>query len=207
MFSLCEQCGYRLCKALAYFQTKENKRYLRNFGPLDSLKFWVPLDDRYWYSPSWSILHSRFVLVKKTIEKMTDPQVDVRPSTEDRRSPSEVTPIAGQPWRSEDGVVRSQGLDVRWSLICGVWWGSKLFKYELHLWKLTWHWKIPMFHRKYIFKWWIFHCHVNLGGYSEIFTIWWFLGWLGGCLLYAGMLLSLLLKLERITRERERRSR
>ena len=22
-------------------------------------------------------------------------------------------------------------------------------------------WKIPMFNRKYIFKWWIFHCHVS----------------------------------------------
>ena len=27
--------------------------------------------------------------------------------------------------------------------------------------KLTWHWKIPIFNRKYIFKWWMFHCHVN----------------------------------------------
>ena len=25
----------------------------------------------------------------------------------------------------------------------------------------TWHLKIPMFNRKYIFKWWIFHCHVS----------------------------------------------
>ena len=28
-------------------------------------------------------------------------------------------------------------------------------------WKVTWHWKIPIFNRKYIFKWWIFHCHVR----------------------------------------------
>ena len=35
----------------------------------------------------------------------------------------------------------------------------------LHHWKLTWHWKIPIFNRKYIFKWWMFHCHVSfLGG-------------------------------------------
>ena len=27
--------------------------------------------------------------------------------------------------------------------------------------KLTCHWKIPIFNRKYIFKWWIFHCHVS----------------------------------------------
>ena len=25
-------------------------------------------------------------------------------------------------------------------------------------------WKIPIFNRKYIFKWWIFHCHVGLRG-------------------------------------------
>ena len=31
----------------------------------------------------------------------------------------------------------------------------------LHPWKLTWHWKITIFNRKYIFKWWIFHCHVS----------------------------------------------
>ncbi len=26
--------------------------------------------------------------------------------------------------------------------------------------KLTWQWKIPLFNRKYILKWWNFHCHV-----------------------------------------------
>ena len=25
-------------------------------------------------------------------------------------------------------------------------------------------WKIPIFNRKYIFKWWIFHCHVSFRG-------------------------------------------
>ena len=35
---------------------------------------------------------------------------------------------------------------------------------KLHPWKLTWHWKIPMFTRKYIFKWWMFHCHVSFRG-------------------------------------------
>ena len=30
--------------------------------------------------------------------------------------------------------------------------------------KLTWHWKIPMFNRKCIFKRWIFHCHVSFRG-------------------------------------------
>ena len=34
----------------------------------------------------------------------------------------------------------------------------------VHPWKLTWHWKIPIFNRKYIFKWWIFHCHVSFLG-------------------------------------------
>ena len=34
----------------------------------------------------------------------------------------------------------------------------------LHPWKLTWHWKITIFNRKYIFKWRIFHCHVGFRG-------------------------------------------
>ncbi len=34
----------------------------------------------------------------------------------------------------------------------------------VHPWKLTGHWKIPMFSRKYISKWWIFHCHVSFRG-------------------------------------------
>ena len=38
-------------------------------------------------------------------------------------------------------------------------WGSKI-----HPWKPTWHWKIPMFNNKYIFKWWMFHCHVSFRG-------------------------------------------
>ena len=33
---------------------------------------------------------------------------------------------------------------------------------SLHPRKLTWHWKITIFNRKYIFKWWSFHCHVSL---------------------------------------------
>ena len=28
--------------------------------------------------------------------------------------------------------------------------------------KLTWQRDIPIFNRKYIFKWWIFHCYVSL---------------------------------------------
>ena len=32
---------------------------------------------------------------------------------------------------------------------------------HIHPWKPTWYWKIPMFNRKYIFKWWIFPCHVS----------------------------------------------
>ena len=34
----------------------------------------------------------------------------------------------------------------------------------VHPWKLTRHWKIPMFNRKHIFKWWMFHCHVGFPG-------------------------------------------
>ena len=34
--------------------------------------------------------------------------------------------------------------------------------------KLTWHWKIPIFNRKYIFKWWGFPWHV-FGGVCVIF--------------------------------------
>ena len=30
--------------------------------------------------------------------------------------------------------------------------------------KPTWHWKISIFNRKYIFKWWVFHCHVSFRG-------------------------------------------
>ena len=28
--------------------------------------------------------------------------------------------------------------------------------------KLTWQWNFPFSNRKYIFKWWIFHCYVSL---------------------------------------------
>ena len=37
--------------------------------------------------------------------------------------------------------------------------------------KLTWHWKIPMFNGKYIFKWWILL--VFRGGRSSWGTKWW----------------------------------
>ena len=33
-------------------------------------------------------------------------------------------------------------------------------------WKLTWHWKIPGFNRKYTLKWWMFDCHVSFRGCS-----------------------------------------
>ena len=32
---------------------------------------------------------------------------------------------------------------------------------NVHPWKLTWHWKILILNRKYIFKWWIVDCHVS----------------------------------------------
>lgn len=38
--------------------------------------------------------------------------------------------------------------------------GSK----RLQLWIPTWHWKMSMFNGKYIFKRWMFHCHVNFRG-------------------------------------------
>ena len=37
-------------------------------------------------------------------------------------------------------------------------------KGRLHPWKLTWHWKIPIFNRKCVFKWWMFYCHVSFRG-------------------------------------------
>ena len=44
----------------------------------------------------------------------------------------------------------------------------QLFTNSLHPWKLTWHWKITMFNRKYILKWWIFQCHVSFRrGYTQ----------------------------------------
>ena len=33
--------------------------------------------------------------------------------------------------------------------------------------KLRWHWKIPMFNRKYFFEWWIFHCYVRFQGCND----------------------------------------
>ena len=33
----------------------------------------------------------------------------------------------------------------------------------LHPWKRTWHWKIPFFNRKYIFKCWNFHYQISSG--------------------------------------------
>ena len=33
-------------------------------------------------------------------------------------------------------------------------------------WKPTWHWKITVFNRNYIFKRWMFHCHVGFQGWS-----------------------------------------
>ena len=43
------------------------------------------------------------------------------------------------------------------------WWDGMIChdSWWLHPWKLTWHWKITIFNRKYIFKWWIFQCHVS----------------------------------------------
>ena len=35
---------------------------------------------------------------------------------------------------------------------------------NLHPWKLTWHWKIPIFNRTYISRWWMFSCHVSFRG-------------------------------------------
>ncbi len=37
--------------------------------------------------------------------------------------------------------------------------------------KLTWQWKLPIFNRKYIFKWLIFQCHVSFQGCIEKNTI------------------------------------
>ena len=42
-------------------------------------------------------------------------------------------------------------------------------------WKLTWHWKIPIFSGKYIVKCWIFHCHVSFRGGNPLWkgSGWW----------------------------------
>ena len=44
-------------------------------------------------------------------------------------------------------------------------------QYNLCPWKLTWHWKIPIFNRKYIFKWWSFHRHVSFLGCKSTYLI------------------------------------
>ena len=43
-------------------------------------------------------------------------------------------------------------------------WKPTGYPLAVHPWKLTWHSKIPMFNRKYIFKFWIFHCHLSFFG-------------------------------------------
>ena len=50
--------------------------------------------------------------------------------------------------------------------------GGKTSFLSIHLpsGKLTWQWKIPILNRKYIFKWWIFHCHVRLPECNRIFS-------------------------------------
>ena len=37
-------------------------------------------------------------------------------------------------------------------------------------WKLTWHWNMPNFNRKYFFQWWVFCWHVSFLGVSHFFT-------------------------------------
>ena len=39
---------------------------------------------------------------------------------------------------------------------------------HVHPWKLTCHWKITIFNRKYIFIWWMFYCHVSFRGISQL---------------------------------------
>ena len=43
-------------------------------------------------------------------------------------------------------------------------------KFWIHPWKLTWHWKILIFNRKYIFNWFFFHCHVSFPGCNYFFN-------------------------------------
>ena len=42
------------------------------------------------------------------------------------------------------------------------------------IWKQICHWTTPIFNRKYIFKWWIFHCHASFWG-LEIHLQFWYL--------------------------------
>ena len=39
--------------------------------------------------------------------------------------------------------------------------GGKNWRWTIHTRKVSWHRKMPIVNRKYIFKWMIFHCHVS----------------------------------------------
>ena len=57
-------------------------------------------------------------------------------------------------------------LEVTFMFVCGESILVNFFQPKLTPLKTNeWHWKIPIFNRKYIFKWWRFHCHISfLGG-------------------------------------------
>jgi len=45
------------------------------------------------------------------------------------------------------------------------------FSLSMHSGQLTWQWKHFTFKRTYIFKWWIFHCHVSLPEVFQYFNM------------------------------------
>ena len=66
-------------------------------------------------------------------------------------------------WRCTTSTSTSGVTPVHWHdvipymcpIVCGIF-------YRIPSSKLTWQWKFTFSNRKYIFKWWIFHCHVIL---------------------------------------------
>ena len=64
------------------------------------------------------------------------------------------------PSRGNSTLQRNNGdMDATWFSWCKNSWDV-----DEHPWKLIWRWKISIFNRKYIFKWWIFRCHISFWG-------------------------------------------
>ena len=63
------------------------------------------------------------------------------------------------PSRGNSTWQHNNGYDATWFSWCKNSWDV-----DEHPWKLIWRWKISFFNRKYIFKWWIFHCHISFWG-------------------------------------------
>jgi len=60
---------------------------------------------------------------------------------------------------------------------CREWVKRRILTKDIPSLKLTWHWNFTFSNRKYIFKWWIFHCYVSLlEGIFFDFQVYLFLG-------------------------------